>query len=217
VSLQPTGIILRVGVGKQPNCTCAHHQCCARTCCIGLAHTKCSGRDDRASNIHTTFFLNSTWRKLRRLGMPISSHCLFRWTLSTSSRVGARRSCMQRLDADSNDMDIMLMATCKPASSLAAKPQSPRKSSPSRDPDGISYLLRNTKATARFAMQVRAATAQAPCSTILLLEPQASHHLALDALRFASGMNGPRRDADANSLLSGTAFFSLVDSSIWQL
>ncbi len=85
----------------------------------------CRGTELIPRHHQTAFRLLLIWLKFRQLGTPMSNHFPFRCALSTSALVGAASSCMQRLEAPSNNEPRILMATWKIVLSRLIWPQSP--------------------------------------------------------------------------------------------
>ena len=86
---------------------------------------KCKGTELIPRHHQITFRLLLIWLKFRQLGTPMSNHFPFRCALSTSALVGAARSCMQRLEAPSNNELRILMTTWKIVLIRLIWPQSP--------------------------------------------------------------------------------------------
>jgi len=77
-----------------------------------IAYSRCKPPELRARRTQTTHLLLWMLKRFLKLGTPISSHRLEACALSTSSRVGATKICIEKLLAPRRRLDKMLMATC---------------------------------------------------------------------------------------------------------
>lgn len=91
-------------------------------------HSRCNGSDEMANTAHTIVLLLLMKFRFLKLGMPMSSEIggVFACALSTSWRVGAARSCIQRLEQPKSTVDTMLTIRCVKVLSAVIVPQSPR-------------------------------------------------------------------------------------------
>ena len=121
----------------------------------------------------------------------MSSHFFCLWASSSSSRVGAARSCIQRLDAPSRRVLIKLMMTWRAVSVFFTKEQLPSKTvtTPLLD----LYLACNMIVKTRFTSKTVAEVTIAVLSRIPRLECQVLQVFARTCFGSTSGNHGESR------------------------
>lgn len=153
--------------------------------------------------------------RFRKLGTPMSSHTWCLCALSISWRVGAARSCIQRLDAASSIVLRTLMIIWRPELRWWDCEQSPRCIVP-RSPIHFHLILKYTIAAILVRSTDNATTEQA-IKTVRLLDRQVRQVWAFGWAGFASGNHGPKNSSVANLGLSsivGTCEVSSMSSHI---
>ena len=134
--------------------------------------------------------------KLRTLGTPISNQVNFRWALSISERLGATRSCIQRLEDPSDKVLRILMRTCSNELRRCARVQSPLSRVP------ISFaeprLTLKTMVQIRLMMKIVTAVTEQVFKTISLLECQVRNVWACSSFGSISGNQGRSNSRFAN-------------------